>query len=122
MGALTAIGQIAINVHDLDRAVACYRDQLGLELLFTVPNLAFFRCGTVRLMLGRAERPEFDHPGSILYYRVDDIDRTHADLLAKGIPFESGPHLIARMPDHELWMAFGKDSEGNTFGLMCERR
>ena len=122
MGALTAIGQIAINVHDLERAVACYRDQLGLEFLFAVPTLAFFRCGTVRLMLGKAERPEFDHPGSILYYRVEDIDRTYGDLAAKGIPFEGEPHLIARMPDHELWMAFGKDSEGNTFALMCEKR
>lgn len=122
MGHLAAIGQIAINVHDLDRAVACYRDQLGLEFLFAVPNLAFFRCGTVRLMLGKAERPEFDHPGSILYYTVNDIDQAWDELTARGVPFEDRPHLIARMPDHELWMTFGKDSEGNTFGLMCEKR
>jgi len=60
------IGQICINVQDLQRATAFYRDVLGLPLLFTVPNLAFFDCGGVRLMLGPAETPEFDHPSSIL--------------------------------------------------------
>jgi methylmalonyl-CoA/ethylmalonyl-CoA epimerase len=122
MGDLAAIGQVSIVVKDLDRAVAFYRDHLGLEFLFAAPNLAFFRCGEVRLMLGHAERPEFDHPGSILYYRVADMEASSADLVSRGVSFEAAPHLVARMPDHELWLAFAHDSEGNPFALMCEKR
>ena len=121
--ALLAIRQIALNVHDLDRAVAFYRDVLGLPFLFAAPpQLAFFECDGVRLMLTPPERPEFDHPGSILYYRVTDIAASHAALVARGMHFEGAPHLVARMPDHELWLAFGRDSEGNMLGLMEERR
>lgn len=56
------VGQIAINVHDVNRATAFYRDILGLPLLFTAGSLAFFDCGGVRLMLTHPEKPEFDHP------------------------------------------------------------
>lgn len=121
--ALLDIRQIAVNVHDLDRAVAFYRDVLGLTFLFAAPpQLAFFDCGGVRLMLAPPERPEYDHPGSILYYRVADIAASHAALVARGMHFDAEPHMVARMPDHELWLAFGKDSEGNALGLMEERR
>lgn len=119
---LAQIGQIAVTVHDLDRAVTFYRDTLGMSLLFQVPNLAFFGCNGVRLMLGVPETPEFDHPASIIYYKVADIQQAHVTLVARGATFTSEPHLIARMPDHELWMAFLKDSEGNTLGLMSEVR
>ena len=122
MPAIASIGQIAINVKDLDRAVSFYRDTLGLRHLFSVPNLAFFMCGDVRLMLGPAEKPEFDHPGSILYYKVDDLPAMHAELVGKGVSFEGEPHMIAKMPDHELWMAFARDTEGNMFALMSEVR
>ena len=71
------IGQISIIVHDLPRATRFYRDMLGLPLLFTAPNLAFFDCGGVRLMLGPAETPELDHPSSILYFRVPDLNAAH---------------------------------------------
>jgi methylmalonyl-CoA/ethylmalonyl-CoA epimerase len=120
--ALSRIGQISVNVHDLDRAVVYYRDVLGMKLLFQVPGLAFFDCGGIRLMLSPPERPEYDHPGSILYYKVDDIGAAHAELVGRGVSFQSAPHLIARMPDHELWMGFFKDSEGNTLALMSEVR
>ena len=120
--ALSQIGQIAVTVKDLDRAVAFYRDVLGVPFLFRVPNLAFFTAGGVRLMLSRPEKPEFDHPASIIYYKVDDIDAAYAALKAKGASFTDEPHLIARMPDHELWMVFLKDSEDNTLGIMCEKR
>jgi methylmalonyl-CoA/ethylmalonyl-CoA epimerase len=73
-------------------------------------------------MLGKAEKPEFDHPGSVLYFKVADIRATHRDLAGRGVQFEGDPHLIARMPDHELWMAFFRDSEGNTLALMSEIR
>jgi catechol 2,3-dioxygenase-like lactoylglutathione lyase family enzyme len=123
MVSLSQIGQIAINVHDLPRAVAFYRDMLGMKHLFDAgPKLSFFDCGGVRLMLSPAEKQEFDHPGSILYYRVGDITAAHQELLAKGVHFEDGPHVIARMPDHELWMAFARDTEGNLFALMSEVR
>ncbi|MFN8582391.1 MAG: VOC family protein [Gemmatimonadaceae bacterium] len=117
------VGQIAINVRDLARAVAFYRDALGLPLLFEVPpKMAFFSCGPVRLMLSLPETPAYDHPGSILYYMVEDIAASHAAMVERGVAFETPPHLIARMPDHELWMAFFKDPEGNTGALMSEKR
>ncbi|HEX7182411.1 MAG TPA: VOC family protein [Thermoanaerobaculia bacterium] len=119
---LSQIGQIAINVRDIERAVAFYRDTLGMRFLFQVPNLAFFDCGGVRLMLGKAEKPEFDHPASILYYKVDDIQSAWQTLSSQGVRFEGEPHLIARMPDHELWMAFFRDSEDNMLALMSEVR
>ena len=117
------IGQIAVVVHDLDRAVAFYRDTLGLRLLFQAPpKLAFFDCGGIRLMLSLPEEAEFDHPGSILYYKVDDIQGTWATLRDRGADFRGEPHLVVRMPDHELWMAFFRDTEGNTLALMSEVR
>jgi len=120
---LTQIGQIAINAKDIDRAVAFYRDTLGMRFLFQAPpKLAFFECGGVRLMLGVAEREEFDHPGSIVYYKVDNLPEAHQTLLARGVRFEHEPTLVARMPDHELWMAFFRDSEGNLLGVMSEVR
>ncbi len=100
---LSQIGQISMNVHDLERAIEFYRDRLGIKHLFTVPKMAFFDCAGTRLMLAIPEEAEFDHPGSILYFKVDDI-----------------PHLIAKMSDHDLWMAFFRDSENNLLGLMSE--
>ena len=117
---ITGVGQVAINVRDVQRAVDFYRDVLGLRFLFQIPNAAFFDCGGLRLMLGTAEKPEFDHPASILYYRVDDIQAAFASLIGRGVRSEGDPHLIARMPDHDLWMAFLRDSEDNPFALMGE--
>ena len=120
---LGAIGQIAMNAHDIPRAVRFYRDALGMRLLFEVPpKMAFFDCGGVRLMVSLPENADFDHPGSVLYFRVDDIDQAHAVLTERGVAFLDAPHLIARMPDHELWMTFFKDSENNTLALMAEKR
>jgi methylmalonyl-CoA/ethylmalonyl-CoA epimerase len=125
--ALSQIGQIAINIHDLDRAVAFYRDVLGMRLLFQVPpKMAFFDCNGVRLMLSipedTPEEAELSHPASILYYKVDDLHAAWAALGEHGADLRQEPNLVARMPDHELWMAFFRDSEGNTLGLMSEVR
>jgi methylmalonyl-CoA/ethylmalonyl-CoA epimerase len=117
---LDRIAQIAINVHDLKRATAFYRDVLGLRLLFEVPNLACFDCGGIRLMLGAAEKPEFDHPGSILYYQVADIKGTHAELTRLGVQFEDTPHVVAPLGANDLWMTFCHDSEGNLLALTSE--
>jgi predicted enzyme related to lactoylglutathione lyase len=118
--ALSAIGQIAIRVHDLERATAFYRDALGMKFLFQVPQLAFFDCGGIRLMLSRPERPEFDHPGSILYFAVPDIQQAYQELSSRGARFEAAPHIIAPMPAYDLWMAFFRDSEDNLLALMSE--
>jgi methylmalonyl-CoA/ethylmalonyl-CoA epimerase len=118
--AISRLGQIAINVHDVNRATAFYWDTLGLPLLFTAGSLVFFDCGGVRLMLTPPEKPEFDHPSSVLYFAVPDIAAAHRRMLNSGVRFEGEPHLIAKMPDHDLWMAFFRDSEENLLGLMCE--
>jgi catechol 2,3-dioxygenase-like lactoylglutathione lyase family enzyme len=117
---ISRLGQVAINVHDLDRATAFYRDQLGLTLLFTAGKLAFFDCGGVRLMLDTPEKPEFDHPSSVLYFTVPDIAAAHRQMLANGVRFEDEPHVIARMPSYDLWMVFFRDSEQNLLTLMSE--
>jgi len=118
--ALTRIGQIAINAHDVDRATAFYRDVLGLTHLFRAGQLSFFDCGGVRLMLDKPEKPEFDHPSSILYFQVADIQAAFQRLKSADTKFEDEPHLLARMPNYDLWMTFFRDSEGNLLALMCE--
>lgn len=119
---ITGIGQIAINCHDLKRATEFYRDKLGMRLLYEFPGLAFFDCGGVRLMLSEPEKAEFDHPASIIYYRVGDIQQASRTLIDKGVELEHEPRIIAKMPDHDLWMFFVRDSEGNLVGLMSEVR
>jgi len=117
---ISRLGQVSINVHDLDRATTFYRDVLGLPLLFTVSGLVFFDCGGVRLMLARAEKPEFDHPSSVLYFTVPDIAAAHRQMLASGAGFDGDPDVIAKMPAYDLWMAFFRDSEQNLLALMSE--
>ena len=119
---ITAIKQIAVNVKDPARATAFYRDVVGLPFLFSAGNLAFFNCGGVRLMLTTAETPEFDHPSSILYFSVADLRAAYERLKAAGATFVDEPHLVARMPDHELWMCVFHDTEGNLQALMSEVR
>ncbi len=123
MSAITGLGQVAIGVQDLARATAFYGQALGLRHLFTAPpGLAFFDCGGVRLMLEVPEDPAHRHPASILYYRVAAIAPAHEALAARGAAVVRPPHLLARMPDHDLWMSFYLDGEGNTLALMCEVR
>jgi methylmalonyl-CoA/ethylmalonyl-CoA epimerase len=120
--ALGRIHQISIRASDIGRAVTFYRDALGLPLMFQAPpQLAFFDCGGVRLMLAPPE-PEFDHQGSIIYFAVEDIAATHAALVARGVTFRTGPHMVAKLPDREVWLADFKDSEGNVLALMSEPR
>lgn len=119
---ITSIGQIAIVTHDLPRAVEFYRDKLGLRFLYEFPGLAFFDCGGVRLMLSFPEGPEFDHPPSIIYYKVDDITSAWRVLESRGVTLEHEPHVIARMPDHDLWICAIRDPENNLVELMSEVR
>jgi predicted enzyme related to lactoylglutathione lyase len=119
---LTKIGQLTITAHDLQRAVGFYRDTLGVPFLFEVPKMAFFQAGGVRLLVGVPEEAEFDHRSSILYFKVDDIQAAHRALADRGVAFRGDPHLVAKLPDHDLWLAFFNDSEGNVMALMSEVR
>lgn len=120
---LGPLGQIALTVTDLSRATAFYRDTLGLPLLFEVPRMSFFDVGGIRLLLGL---PEPDAPrangSSCLYYRVNDIRAVYDELAGRGVRFSGEPHLVARMSDHDLWLAPFKDGEGNVLALMSEVR
>lgn len=116
---LARIGQIAVVVHDLERAVAFYRDRLGMKFLFAAPpRLAFFDAGGTRLMLDGAPEATFDHPGSILYFDVPDVREAYAELCARGVPFVDEPHVVAPMPNGDLWMTFFRDPDGNTMAIM----
>jgi predicted enzyme related to lactoylglutathione lyase len=119
---LSQIGQIGLNAHDIDRATAFYRDTLGLKFLFNVPGkMSFFDCGGVRLMLSLPEGgPEFDHPSSVIYFKVDDIQQAFKTLAGRGAAIVAQPHLIARMGAYDLWMGFFRDSEDNVLSLMSE--
>ena|SRR5690348_5084673 len=118
---LDTIRQVSMNARDLPRAIAFYRDRLGMRHLFDAgPTMSFFDCAGTRLMLAVADKPEFDHPGSILYFGVEDIHAAHAELAARGVAFREAPNLVARLPGREIWMAFLFDSEGNTLAITSE--
>ena len=115
---LRDIGQIAIRITDLPRATAFYRDVLGLQFLFDAPRLAFFQAGSIRLMLSPAETPEFDHPGSVLYFTVAEIGSAYATLRARGVRFRDEPHVVHSTPQGALWITGFEDSEANVLALM----
>lgn len=118
---LSQIGQIAVNAHNLDRALEFYRDKLGMKHLFTVPpKMAFFDCDGVRLMLSLPDKPEFDHPSSIIYFKVDDIQQAFQTLADRGVKFEEQPVFVANMGTYDLWMAAFRDSENNLLAMMSE--
>jgi methylmalonyl-CoA/ethylmalonyl-CoA epimerase len=120
---LGRIGQIAVPVGDVDRAIAFYRDTLGMRFLFKAPpGLGFFDCDGVRLMLDAPARSQTSNPSSVIYYEVPDIQAAFETLSARGVVFEAKPHLIAKLPDHDLWMAFFRDPDRNLLALMSEVR
>ena len=116
------LAQVTNVVHDVERAVRFHRDPLGLPLLFQAPpSLAFFQVGSVRLMLSPPENAEQDHPGSVLYLRVKDIESVHRTLTGKGVRFVDQPHRVHDAPDYELWMTFFHDPDNNPLALMEEK-
>ena len=118
---LSEIRQIAVNAHDIDRAVAFYRDQLGMKYLFSVlPKMAFFNCNGIMLMLSLPETDEFDQSSSILYFAVEDIHEASRVLAERGVQFREQPTFVADMGTYELWMSFFLDSEGNVLALRSE--
>jgi methylmalonyl-CoA/ethylmalonyl-CoA epimerase len=116
---LQEVAQIALTVQNLAEARSFYRDVLDLKLLFEAGTMAFFQCGTVRLMIGEAEKHSVSE-GTVVYFRVADLEGTAHLLESRGICFIQKPHLVARMKSHDLWMAFLRDPAGNTLGLMSE--
>lgn len=117
---IARLGQVAVPVQSVERATAFYRDVLGLHYLFSAGQLSFFDCGGVRIMLDRPDNKEFDHPSSILYFSVPDIHGAYKRLLDAGVAIVQPPKIIAAMPDHDLWMSFFRDTEGNVMSLMSE--
>lgn len=118
---LEKIGQIALTVTDLGRARDFYRNTLGMRFLFEIPTMAFFQCGDIRFALGTSEA-NGPRGGTILYFKVEDLPAVHSCLADQGVEFTQTPHLVARMPDHDLWLAFFRDPDGNVIGLMSEVR
>ena len=116
---LGEIGQIALTVRDLPRARDFYQNTLGMQFLFDAGTMAFFQCGTVRLMIGASDKP-LSGESAILYFRVADIRGVHSALKSRGVSFIEEPHLVARMKSHDLWISFLKDPDGNTLALMSE--
>jgi len=119
---LTGILQIAITVKDIERATTFYRDILGLRLLMNAPNMAFFDRGGVRLYLASREGTERHGASSFVYFRSNDISSLLAALKEKGVSIHQEPHIIVRMPDHDLWLMWIRDSEANLLGVMEERK
>jgi methylmalonyl-CoA/ethylmalonyl-CoA epimerase len=118
---VSEIGQVAIIVRDVAQATAFYRDVLGLKFLFPAgPNMAFLAADKVRIMLTTPQGAGEPGKNSILYFKVTDLAATHAAIVARGAAKASEPRLIAKMPDHELWMAAVRDPEGNVVELMSE--
>ena len=121
--AVDGLAQIALTMTDVPAALIFYRDTLGLRLLFSAgPDLAFLEAGGVRLMLTTPRGHGAPGKNSTLYFRVQDLAATYAAVVARGAAPERAPALTARLPDHELWMAFVRDPEGNLVGLMSEVR
>ena len=118
---LGQIGQVAVPVNDIEQAITFYRDVLGMRFLFQAPpGLGFFDCAGVRLMLDAPAKAQSENHSSIIYYKVPDLAAAFGTLSDRGVVFEARPHLIAKLPDHELWMAFFRDPDENLLALMSE--
>ena len=116
------VGQLMIPVENFDKGLAFYRDSLGLKFLFAAPpQMAFFDCGGVRLLVGVMPPGEKAQRGSAIYFQVKDIDAVHATLAAKGVRFRAAPHAVHRTPKSELWLAEFTDPDGNQLALMSEK-
>ena len=114
------IGQIGVPVKNVENAIEFYKEVLGLSLLFSTERMAFFECNGQRLLLSLPEKNEFANSSSVIYFQVEDIKKTFEELLEKGVSFIDQPHVVAKMGNTETWMAFFKDTEGNTHALMSE--
>lgn len=111
--------QIAVPVKEIEPAVTFYRDTLGLPFLFQAGTLAFFNAGGVRLMVSVPESEGFDR-GSVLYFRVADLDSAYEAFRGRGVDFVGEPHLVHSDGTNDLRMAFFNDGQGNVHALASE--
>lgn len=110
-----------IPVDDFDRGVAFYRDTLGIPFLFAAPpQMAFFMCGPVRLLVGVLPPGQRAQRGGAIYFQVADMQAVFTSLKDKGVQFLAEPHVVNRGPRSELWLAEFKDPDGNQLALMSE--
>jgi predicted enzyme related to lactoylglutathione lyase len=115
------VGQILVPVDDFERGIAFYRDVLGLPLLFSAPpQMAFFMCGDVRLLVGVPPPGQEARRSATIYFRVNDVNGVHATLTGHGVRFQTAPHTVHRTPSAELWLAEFTDPDGNQLALMSE--
>ena len=115
------IAQLMIPVDDLDRGVSFYRDVLGIPFLFSAPpQMAFFMCGSVRLLVGVMPAGQRAQRGSAIYFKVPDIQAAYSSLSAKGVAFAALPHVVNRTPKSELWLSEFTDPDGNQLALMAD--
>jgi predicted enzyme related to lactoylglutathione lyase len=116
------VGQLLIPVTDLERAIAFYRDSLGLRFLFSAPpQMSFFQAGAVRLLVGVPESSRFDKRGSMVYFKVADIQDVFDTLQSRGVAMGAPPHVVHRTPTMELWLCEFTDPDGNHLALMSEK-
>ncbi len=119
--AKATVAQILVPVDNLERAIGFYRDTLGLQFLFTAPpQMAFFQCGTVRLLVGVPPGGQPPQRGSAIYFQVADIQAVFQTLTARGVEFQANPHVVHRTPDLQLWLAEFRDPDGNPLALMSQ--
>lgn len=115
------VAQLMIPVDDFERASAFYRDTLGIPLLFAAPpQMAFFQCGTVRLLVGVLPPGQKAARGSAVYFRVEDIHSVYKTLKDRGVHFVAEPHIVNRTGKSELWLAEFTDPDGNQLALLSE--
>ncbi|GGA33314.1 VOC family protein [Paenibacillus physcomitrellae] len=117
---IQGISQVSVTVNNIPQALAFYGEVLGLPLLFSSDSMALVECGSVRLILSVPERPEFDHPGSVLYFSVGNIHDAYQEFLRKGVEFRDEPHVITEMQGVRTWMVFFYDPDRNLHALTSE--
>ena len=121
-GPIRRLGQVALPAQNIERAIAFYRDALGLPFIWSNGRMAFFQLGAVRLLIDLAEKPGGPRMASVLYLDTADLDAVVAALKERGVVFRDDPHHIGDLGDLSVWMAFFHDSEGNLLALQEERR
>jgi methylmalonyl-CoA/ethylmalonyl-CoA epimerase len=115
------VTQLLIPIDDFERGVGFYRDTLGLPFLFAAPpQMAFFQCGAVRLLVGVMPPGQKAQRGSAIYFSVKDIKAVHTFLSSKGVQFKAAPHIVNRSATSETWLAEFVDPDGNQLALMSE--
>src|SRR4029077_4216724 len=116
-----AVTQLLIPIDDFERGVAFYRDVLGLPFLFAAPpQMAFFQCGAVRLLVGVTPAGQKVQRGSQIYFGVKDIQSVYSSLSTQGVELKTRPHIENRSATSEVWLAEFVDPDGNQLALMSE--